>query len=754
MRRSAATLCLGLVIALAGLGSAACSNPEEEKQQYFANANRFLEEKKYQEAIVEYRNAIRIDDKFGEARFRLAEAYAAAGNAGGAYNEYIRAADLMPGNSAAQLKAAQFLLLAGQFLDAKTRAERVLTSDPKSVEAQIVIGNALAGMKDLAGAIEQMEEAVKLEPGRSQTYANLAMLRMVQGDRDQAEAAFKRAVELDPKSIVAWLALSNFQFSTGQPAEAEQSLKRALAVESSNVLANRALATLYASTNRMAEAEGPLKTLADSNPDPMFKLGLADYYLSTNRSDDARRVLEPLAKEERLASQAGARLAAIAYAKDKPTGHKMLDAVLAKEAQNLEAQILKARWLIAEQKHGEALEHAQAATKSNPDSALAHYLVGLSQMGIRQNPAAIAAFNEVIRLNPRASAAQLLLSRLHLAEGETDTAVTMAEDALASSPNNPDARATLARSLIARGELDRAATEISALIRDFPKAGIIHALDGAIRLRRKDLAGARRSYETALQLTPNAFEALGGITRLDLAEGRLVQARQRVEARLAADPKNAEVMYLAAGVYAAEKDLPKAEQTLRRLIETDPAYSASYQMLAGILLAQKKLDAARDEFDRIAARDPKNVGAQTMAAMIVNATNIGEAKKRYVQILRDNPGAAVAANNLAWIYAEEGANLDEALRLAQTATTQLPENAAAQDTLGWVYYRKEMTPQAIAPFEKSVQLDPDNPTYHYHLALALQRAGDTGRARESAQRALKLKPDYAEAQRLLGSLKG
>jgi Tfp pilus assembly protein PilF len=177
-------------------------------------------------------------------------------------------------------------------------------------------------------------------------------------------------------------------------------------------------------------------------------------------------------------------------------------------------------------------------------------------------------------------------------------------------------------------------------------------------------------------------------------------------------------------------------------------------MLASVLLAQKKLDAAKTEFDNMAARDPKNVGAKTMAAMIVHTQNLPEAKKRYTEILKDSPDAGVAANNLAWIYAEEGTRLDEALRLAQTATAHLGNNAAAQDTLGWVYYKKEMPDRAIEPFEKSVNTEPENPVYHYHLALALQRLGDIRRARESAQRAVKLKPDYTEAQQLLASLKG
>jgi Flp pilus assembly protein TadD len=61
---------------------------------------------------------------------------------------------------------------------------------------------------------------------------------------------------------------------------------------------------------------------------------------------------------------------------------------------------------------------------------------------------------------------------------------------------------------------------------------------------------------------------------------------------------------------------------------------------------------------------------------------------------------------------------------------------------------------AVSAFEKSVEKSPDNPLYLYHLALALDRSGDAKRARETALRAVKVRPDYPEAQKLLAQIKG
>lgn len=742
----------GLACALAAILVAACSNSEQAKRTYLENGDRLLKEGKTQEAIVELRNAIQQDANYGEARLKLAEAYTASGNSRAAFREYVRAADLLPQDNDAQIKAASILMLAGQFEDARTRIIPVIDRDPSNVNAQLVLGNALVGLKDLDGALKEIQEAIDLEPTRAPSYSNLGAIQLAQGNRDQAKAAFQKAVEVDPRSIQAWLALANFQWSTGDLAATETSLRRALDIDSKHVLANRALAAYYVSSRRAAEAEPYLKTIAETGV-PQASFQLADYYIGARRFDDARKVLEPLAKTPASAGEAETRLSAIAYVDDKPRAHSILDAVIKREPGNARALLLKSRFLQTENKLPEARDRAQDAVKAEPNLAAAHFALGMLQTLTRQRKEAIASFGEVLRLNPRATVAQVYLSRLTLQEGTPDAAVSFAEGALATSPNDPEARASLIRGLISRRDTARAEQEVGTLLKQFPMVGLVHALDGAVRMQKNDLAGARTAYEKALSLSPASVEILAGLTGLDLLQNRVPQARARVDARLTADPNRPELMLLAAQVSATQRDMGRAESLLRRAIQEDPTSTRAYAMLASVLLASGKLDAARAEFDQMTQRDAKNVASQTMAAMIVHAQNkTADARKRYEAIVDANPGAAVAANNLAWIYADEGQKLDEALRLARAAEAKLPDNPEVQDTIGWIYYKQELPTLAVPAFEKSIEKAPENPTYHFHLALALQKAGEAQRARQAAERAVKIKPDYAEAKKLLASL--
>ena len=90
----------------------------------------------------------------------------------------------LPDDLDAQLKASAYLLLARQFEDAKTRVQRVLDRDPRNTQGLLILGNALAGLRDLDGAIAQVEQAIAIDPSNAGSYASLAGLKLADGERE------------------------------------------------------------------------------------------------------------------------------------------------------------------------------------------------------------------------------------------------------------------------------------------------------------------------------------------------------------------------------------------------------------------------------------------------------------------------------------------------------------------------------------------------------------------------------------------
>jgi Tfp pilus assembly protein PilF len=307
--------------------------------------------------------------------------------------------------------------------------------------------------------------------------------------------------------------------------------------------------------------------------------------------------------------------------------------------------------------------------------------------------------------------------------------------------------------VLASRDVVRAERETLALAAEYPGSAAVQALLGTVRMAKGDRAAARIAYQEAYRLDPESIAALTGLTVLDMQENKAAAARARLDARLAATPNRPDLLVLVSKVYVAQRDLGSAERVLRHAIDVDAATLDAYGILVEIYREQKKVEPARLEFDALAGRNPRSVGARTMSALLLHAqANVAEAKRRYIEVLAMDPRAAVAANNLAWIYADEAENLDLALQLAQRAADQLPERAELRDTVGWVYYRKQLPQLAIAPFAQAVAQQPENPTFHYHLGLAYVRSGDRVRGREAFERALTLSPEYGEAKRELAYL--
>jgi tetratricopeptide (TPR) repeat protein len=734
------------VVAAAAL-TTGCKSKGPSKDEYVARGDQFFQQRKYPEAIIEYRNAIRVDPNFGKAHEKLALAYVETKEVRGLVHEAIVAADLLD-SVEAHVNASELLLRIGQFEDAKTRAEKALAKDPRNMPALLLKANATAGLKQYDVAIREIDDAIKVDPSDGRTYATLGIIAANKGRLQEAEAAYRKAVEIQPDSIAALLSLGNFYLATARFAEAEPLIKKSVSIDPKNVGAHRALATLYASSGRIKEAEAPLKAVTTLVNDSAARLALADYYIASQRIDDAKRLLNSLAKEKDGFGPANTRLAAIEASERKlPDAHRRLDNLLGRDPKQVDALVLKARLLLRERRIDEALDRARAAVDADPNSTLAQNLLGTIQFERGDLDSGLATLMEAIKLSPRSITPRIQIAGIHLTKGNVPAALQLAEEIVREVPKHAGARTLLAQTLIASGDLSRAEGYLRDLVKESPNAPLVHLQLGRLAGARKDVAGARREFARALELNPADINALMGQVSADIAEKNGPRARAAIEARLKRTPDDPAALLVAADVYRLTGDNRQMEAALRKTIEIQPSNMSAYSKLAALYFHENKLDEALKEYEALSKRQPKSLAAPTMIGLILEAQNKpAEAQKAYERVIAASPTAPVAANNLAWIYANSSENLDMALQLAQTAKQMMQDRPEVNDTLGWVYIKKNMAALAISPLESSVQRDPKNPVYRYHLGIAYAKTGDRVRAKASFDEALKQRPGYADAE--------
>jgi tetratricopeptide (TPR) repeat protein len=139
---------------------------------------------------------------------------------------------------------------------------------------------------------------------------------------------------------------------------------------------------------------------------------------------------------------------------------------------------------------------------------------------------------------------------------------------------------------------------------------------------------------------------------------------------------------------------------------------------------------------------PNNASITTNLGMLYEMQNKTDvARKYYEQSIKADPNNPLALNNLAYLITQTNGDLDLALTYAQRAKQRLPEHTEVNDTLGWIYLKKNLTDNAIDTFKTLVVKAPQNPTYHYHYAMALLQKGDRDTAKKECQTALADKPN-------------
>jgi tetratricopeptide (TPR) repeat protein len=715
------------------------------------------------EAIIEYRAALQLESNRGDIRLKLADAYVRHRDLGEAYRESMRAADLLPNDATAQFRAGTLLLVAGEFEDAKTRAEKAVALDPKNSHAQILLGNALAGLRDLDAAIGEYEDAIAIDPGAHTAYDNIAILQWAKGKKTEAEVSFRKAVEVAPKSSEARMALANFLWSTGRMTEAEQTLKEALAIDPKHVGANRALGFFYIASNRAAEAEEYFEVLARNAKSVSAAMALADYYLLIRKPDEARKALLELAARDPAAyAAATTRLAALDVALGERTQAAVkLRQVLEKHPKEAPARLLNARLLLMDGKRDEAFAEAGKIIADQPNApvaATAHAFIGAIHSSEDRRGEAIKSYQEVLRLQARPVVAHLALTALYLADGAVDKAAASVQAALTAAPGNLLARTLSVRVASAQGNRARADQELAALQKEYPTAPVVLKLLAEQQAAGGNAAAARETYIRLSQLAPNDLEVFTGLVRLELARGNMPAVLRTLDEQLRVNEPTTAFLVFAAETYAVAGREAKAEELLRKVIEREPKRLPAYELLGRLYLKLKRLDEAEEQFTKIIERNPNSVSAHTMLGMLYEVQRrLPEAEAQYQHALRADARAVVAANNLAWLYVASNRNLDEALKLAQVAHQQLPDSPNVNDTLGWIYYRKNIPSVAVRHLEVSVEKKSDDPASHYHLGMAYAQLGEIDKARKSLERALSLNAAFdgaPEARQKLAQLGG
>jgi tetratricopeptide (TPR) repeat protein len=150
------------------------------------------------EAMAEYREALRLDPGHDVARLNLAALHAARGAAGDAEAErlYREALQLDPQAAEAHARLARLLERRGDADGAVQEYQRAVALDPDLTWAQNNLGHALEQRGDVEGAVRHYRAAAESDPEYTLARLNLADLLLRQGRAVEAVGVFEEVLAL------------------------------------------------------------------------------------------------------------------------------------------------------------------------------------------------------------------------------------------------------------------------------------------------------------------------------------------------------------------------------------------------------------------------------------------------------------------------------------------------------------------------------------------------------------------------------
>ncbi len=632
-------------------------------------------------AETELRKALALKQPAEQVVPSLARAMLAQGQAKKVTDEFGATVLTQPA-AQAELKIALMRALGAQGKGelAQAALKAALAADPANVQAQLIEAGTKANQQDYDGALA-MVDAILARAANNEEALKLKGDILLYGKKDAVEslAYYRKSVEAKPTYaeghgaiLSALLRAQNYDEATKQL----EALKKAIPKSVQAVLFDTMLAYQKKDLKTARERAQQLVKVAPNSPIALQLAGAVELEFNSLIQAEAF-----LAKSQQIAP-------------DVVLTRRLLTTVYLRSGQS-----------------AKALATLQPLLKN--DAALDATLNALAGEVFLQNGDAKKAeeyFAKSAKQDPKNEKTRTALALTHMAGGRDEAGLAELQD-ISATESGTTATMALISANLRRKDFDKALKAIDALEKKQPGKPLAANLRGRTLLAKKDMAGARKSFERSLEIDPSFFASVASLAAMDMADKKPDDARKRFEAVLAKDPKNSQALLAIAELRARSggpkdevaeligraitanptdktprlllvdfqlrnKDFKPAVSTAQAGVAAIPDSPEMHDALGRALQASGELNQALAAFNKVAALQPLSpVPQMRLADAHMAAKDKPAAAQSLRKALAIKPDLLDAQRGLIML-AIDSKNYDEAVRIARGIQKQSPKDAA------------------------------------------------------------------------------
>jgi tetratricopeptide (TPR) repeat protein len=767
------------VILASLVGLASCSrDPNVVKKRYLESGNKYFEKGRYKEASIQYRNALKRDAKYGAAHYKLALVSLKSGDVAGAVSSLRRAVELVPADQPdhwdAVVKLADIYLLLGkgekQYVEEVDKFTKdLLKRDPNSFDGHRLVGDLRfaraseaytskhpeEGKVLLEQAIDEYRKADSVKPGQLGVSIQLARVLSVKGDLAGAEALYRRVIEEDKTFQAGYTELYRLYLFQNKTADAEQVLRLAFEKNPKQFDYLIYLAMHYFRLQRrdeMVRVLSEIKTHAKDYDQAYFTVG--DFYLRMGDADSAiREYKEGMSKDPSKKTTYQKRVIEVLMRQGKTSEAAEVNAQILKESPgDNDARGLAASLMLDKGDVAKALTELQSVVTRAPDNPVSRFNLGRAHLARGEWEQARQQLQKAIEIRPDYILARLALAQLQVTRSEFDAAMKSADGILAIDKGNTAARLIQSAALMGLKKFGESRALLDAMLKVNPGSPEVEFQLGVVNLAENKHKDAEAAFRRSYQLNPANSRGLIGLVETFMAQNKNDDALKLLQTESDKAPNRLDLLLALGNTAVRAGRYDEAIKTFNRIqgqVEKGPGQGDIYLRIGETYRRKGDSNSAILALQKARETLPDNIIVLSTLALVLDAAGRRpEAKEVYEATLKLNPNNGVVLNNLAFLLAETGGDLDDALTKAQRAKQMLPNLTEISDTLGWIYLKKNLSDNAIEIFKDLVVKVPGQATYHFHLGMAYSQKGDKTKALDQLREALKLSPSKDEKDRI------
>jgi tetratricopeptide (TPR) repeat protein len=441
----------------------------------------------------------------------------------------------------------------------------------------------------------------------------------------------------------------------------------------------------------------------------------------------------------------------------------ILQQILDRSPNDLKARNLMGIALSATGRREEANQHFKQALALDPQFVPALKNLAINELALGLTQDARLHFEAALKLAPRDASCHRGLADIAFASREFELAAIHYEQSGDLARKDSAAAIRFAASCLEAKQPEKAVMLLEQIPTDTDLADVnIQFQAGVLLARLEKFGDAARRFELAQKGFPDRYQAGYNLTLVLTKNGDYEAAIRTGEGILAAGYRKAELYNLLAQAYEQRQRTNQAYDALREATKLEPGDETNYLDLValclrhenydlgleiaevgirlipgshrlrldrGVVLVMKnRLDDAIREFQaagELAPSEPLPWVAAGLALIQMDR------QEEAIKLLHHQSERFPENARITWLLGEALSRSDEngainALEQSIRLDPRLPQPRAL---LGKILMRRREFNRAARELEKAVELDPQDMTVTYQLAQALQRTGDTARAK-------------------------